>query len=262
MPGLESILTHVPGFALVLARLTGLFLFSPILASASVPRRVKTLLALALAMTVYPTIDHAFFAGATLRLFDLAPMLAMELLIGASIGVLMLTPLWGVQLAGTLMGQQMGLSLAPIYNPAADIEGDSLGQLLFMMALAVFISAGGVELMWDGVVHSFAAVPAGGFRADGALLHTVAGLLDSGFHLALRVSMPVMAIVLVESVAVGFVSKTLPTLNLMSFGFPLRIMLGMAALTAALAGISGALGDEVRATLGIVSGWATSLGNP
>lgn len=259
MPNIEPILAHIPGFLVVLARLTGLFVFSPIIASLMIPRRVKALLSLGLALSVYPTVDHAMFAGLEPSLFALAPLMAMELLVGVAVGVLMLTPLWGVQLAGTMMGQQMGLSLAPIFNPATDIEGDSLGQLLFVLALSVFIGMGGVEALWDCVVSSYALVGPGAFRADAGLLETFTGLMSAGFHLAMRVSMPVMAIVLVETVAVGFITKSLPTLNFMSVGFPIRIVLGLVALTAALAGVHTAVKGDVRATIGIVGDWAQSL---
>jgi flagellar biosynthetic protein FliR len=260
VPSLEPILPHVPGFLVVLARLTGLFVFSPIIASAMIPKRIKALLALGLALSVYPTIDQSAFANLEPNLFALAPLMAMELLIGVAVGVLMLTPLWGVQLAGTFMGQQMGLSLAPIFNPATDIESDSLGQLLFVMALSVFIMMGGVEAMWDCVVRSYALVGPGAFRADQRLLETFVGLLSAGFHLAMRVSMPVMAIVLVETVAVGFITKSLPTLNFMSVGFPIRIVLGLLALTAGLAGIHTAVRGDVRATIDIIGEWVDELG--
>jgi len=257
--GIQSILPHVPAFGLVLARLTGLFVFSPILGSVSVPRRFKALLTLVLALAVYPTIDHSKTVGVSMGLFSLGPMLITEALIGATIGVLMLTPMWAVQLAGTLMGQQMGLSLAPVFNPATDFESDELGQLLFMMALAVFVAAGGIESLWEGLVRSFATVAPGSFRVDHTLLETATGLVSSGFHLGMRVAMPVMAIVLVESIAVGFISKSLPQLNPMSFGFPVRILLGLVTLTASLAGVMVALGYDVRSTIQIVSDWVSGV---
>lgn len=260
MPDLQSILSLVPAFAVVLARLTGLFLFSPLLSSTMMPRRFKAMLVLVLAFCVFPIVGADRWDPIPLEFTVLGPMIAMELLIGVAIGIIMLTPLWGVQLAGTFMGQQMGLSLAPIYNPATDIEGDTLGQLLFLMALSLFIVLGGVEAMWDGVVRSFALVAPGAFRADDTLLRTLAAMLASGFHLAMRVSMPVMAIVLVETVAVGFITKTLPTLNIMSFGFPVRILLGFAVLAAAMAGVHGAIAADTSGTMEALQGWIDTLG--
>lgn len=262
MPNLEPIFPHIPGFLTVLARLTGLFLFSPVLASAMIPKRVKALLALGLALSVYPTVDHAAFQDIPPTLFALAPLMAMELLIGVAVGILMLTPLWGVQLAGVIMGQQMGLSLAPIFNPATDIESDSLGQLLFVLALAVFVTFGGVDAMWDCIVRSFALVGPGAFRADDTLIETLVAMLAAGFHLAMRVSMPVMAIIFVETIAIGFITKSLPTLNFMSVGFPMRILMGVLILASAMAGIHGAIQADAGATIDIVSGWIDSLSAP
>lgn len=261
MVDLTAILPHVTGFAVVMARLSGLFLFSPVLSSAVVPRRAKAMLALLMTLCIYPTIDHSATLDVPLSVVTLGPLMAMEILIGAAIGVLMLTPLWAVQLAGTFMGQQMGLSLAPILNPATDIEGDTLGQLLFMMALAIFVTLGGIEAMWEGLILSFKSVPAGAFRIDDRLLETLSGMIAGGFHLAMRVSMPVLAIVLAESVAVGFITKTLPSLNFMSFGFPVRIVLALAVLAASLAGVHTALNADIRSTIRIVGQWASDPAN-
>ena len=244
---IEPILQHIAPFSVVLTRLAGLFMFSPVLSSAQIPRQVKALLVLGMALVVYPTLDPGIFAGVgRLQLLSLAPMLATELLIGVVVGIIALTPLWAVQLAGVLMGQQMGLSLAQVYNPAADIEGDSIGQVLFLLALAIFLSLGGIEAMFDSVVHSFAAIPPGGFRPTAGVANLIATLCDSGLQLAMRVSMPVMAIVMVESVSVGFVSKSLPSLNIMSFGFPVRILLGISVLVCGLAGVKQAMNVDIE----------------
>ncbi len=261
MIALEPILSHVPAFLVVLARFTGLFIFAPVLASSMIPRRVKIALTLTMAMCVYPTLNHAAFGPIPLSLSALGPMMAMELTLGAALGVMMLTPLWAVQLAGTFMGQQMGLSLAPILNPATDIESDSLGQLLFILALAVFVVLGGVEALWACAAESFTLVGPGQLRVDRTLVITLAGLVEAGFHLAMRVSMPVMAIVLVETVAVGFITKTIPALNFMSVGFPIRMLLGIVVTAASMTGIHAAIHADTGATIAIVQDWVRSLGS-
>ncbi|MFM9958293.1 MAG: flagellar biosynthetic protein FliR [Phycisphaerales bacterium] len=260
MTSLEPILAHVPAFLVVLARFTGLFIFSPVLASAMIPRRVKIILTLSLAFCVYPTIDHAAFGPIPLSITALGPIMAMELALGAAMGIMMLTPLWAVQLAGTLMGQQMGLALAPLYNPATDIDSDSVGQLLFILALAIFIVLGGIEALFAGLAGSFMLLGPGQLRVDDTLVTTLAGLVGSAFHLAMRVSMPVLAIVLVETVAVGFITKTIPALNFMSVGFPLRMMLGILIMAASMAGIHAAIHADTRATIDLVQDWVQSLG--
>lgn len=258
MPIHESILLHAVPFALVLARLSGLFVLAPILSSSMIPHRTKILLVAMFTLMLYPTVDAGALLGAQLELWTLVPLMATELLIGASVGALASIPFACVQLAGKMMGQQMGLALSDILNPAIDIEGDNISQMLFVVALAVFVSLGGFEIMFNAIAGTFASVALGGFTLTKAPLEPLIGILSSGFEMAIRISMPVIAIIFLENIAVGFISKTVPTLNIMSFGFPVRIIAGVFVLIAAIGAMHGVLADEFASVLVIIEDWAAS----
>lgn len=256
----DAILPHLVPWVLVMSRLGGLFLLAPIFSSPAIPRQVRLYLLLALTAVVYPLIDPGPLIGQGIDLYTLAPAIAGEVMIGASLGLFSLMPLIGVQFGGLLMGQQMGLAIAQILNPATDIEGDNLGQTLFMMTLTGFVMVGGLELLIGGVVHSFAQVPIGAVTARMAPAEVVAGLLMSGFELAVRVALPVLVIIFLENVAVGFIMKTVPSLNILNFGFPLRIILGLFVLTASLGFIASAIDQEMNHTVDIILAWVAGLG--
>jgi flagellar biosynthetic protein FliR len=257
---IDQLASHLPGFALVIARLSGLFIFTPLLSSPMLPRRLRATLMLAFALAVYPTVSLAAPAPHRLDLDDLAPMMAGELLIGLAIGVLASIPLFVAQLAGVIGGQQMGLGLASVYNPAADFEGDTLGQTLFFAAMASYLVAGGLELVFAALLGTFITVPFGGVGPQDAPLDLLVGIVASGFALALRLSMPVLLILMLESVAVGFIMKTVPSLNIMNVGFPLRILLGVFMVIASLVITMEVLMREIGADLDRVRAWAGGLG--
>ena len=246
----EILLQHVTPFVLVLARLGGLFLLSPILSSAAVPRQVRFMLLLGLTAVVYPTIPVQLHATVSLDLYDLGPIIVRESLIGIVLGLLALLPFAAVQLAGLIMGQQVGLAFAQIVNPAADIEGDAMGQFLFHLAMAAFLILGGLEALVDATVRSFTLIPLGGFGPRQLPVEELASLFTAGLNLAYRISMPVLAIIFIENIVLGFITKTLPQLNVMSFGFPVRIMLGVGVLIASMGFVAGVITDDVEATIG------------
>lgn len=260
MPPIDALISHLPGFVLVLTRLTGLFIFAPLLSSPTIPRQVRVLLAASFAVAVYPAVAGGMGLPARLDLYDLVPLMAGELLIGLSIGVLASIPLFTAQLAGVVMGQQMGLGLASVYNPAVDFEGDTLGQVLFFVALASYLIAGGLEIVFGTLIATFGSVPIGGFTAGQAPLDVLLGITTSGFALALRVAMPVMVILLLESVALGFIMKTVPSINIMNVGFPIRILLGLFMVVSALVVTLEVLMAEIGADLEHLRQWAASLG--
>lgn len=258
---MNVLLPHVAPALLVAVRIGGLMIYGPVFGSSVVPVRVKVLLTFVIAVAVYPVLAATVLpaAGAVeLALWSLAPLVAAELLVGLTIGFLASLPLMAVQTGGLVMGQQMGLGFASFYNPAIDDEADVVGQMLFLMALAGFLVIGGHEAMLVAVLRSFEHVPAGVFVADTDLLGLVAGLLGSAFELALRIAAPLLALIFLESAAMGLVAKTVPQLNILSLGFPVRILAGMLIIMLALNVIDEVVMEEVEMVLDVILEWVES----
>lgn len=256
----DQLLPHLPVFLAVVSRIAGLLFFAPILGSPMIPARVKALLAIALGAATYATIDLHREVPLELTLASLGPAMFSEALIGLAIGLIASLPLVCMEMGGLLMGQQMGLGLAGFYNPAVDSDADIVGQFLFYMALGLFLAAGGVEMMVRAVAVSFARVPIGAFVAGDAPLELFTGLLLSGTELAMRVAAPVFAILFVETAASALIAKTAPQLNVLSLGFPIRIMLALAAMYASLGAVHWAASYAVGDTMEALGAWVQGLG--
>lgn len=254
-----SFTSHAIGFLLVLSRLGGLFVFAPILASTTVPLRARAMFAIMLAAAMYPTVSLTAAPSGDLDIASLLPIVLSEALVGLSIGLLAAIPIFSVQLAGMVMGQQMGLSLAGVYNPAIESESDTLGEILLYMAMGVFVILGGLEALFLAVARSFERVPMGGFGIARVPLDHLTGLVSAGFELALRVAAPLLCIILLETIATAFIMKTIPQLNIMSIGFALKILLGFLAIVAALAAVHQVIGDHVSGAIRFISHWAQTL---
>jgi len=119
-----------------------------------------------------------------------------------------------------------------------------------MVALALFLLMDGHQAMFAALIESYRSVPLGGYRPDGTLLSLVVGLLRSMFELGLRVAAPVLCLIFLETVAMGFVARTVPQLNILSLGFPLRIMAGFSMLIGMVAAMFTSLGDAMGQMLG------------
>ena len=253
MDDYDSILRHLSPAMLVIVRIGGLMIFGPVFGSPMVLARVKVLLAIVLGLSVYPLLSAEHLRGAgvevDLALWTLAPVVATELMIGLVIGYMASIPLVAVQTGGLVMGQQMGLGFARFFNPAINDEADILGQLLFFLALAGFLVIGGHEAMILAILHSFDRIPLGGFGVDMDLLGLITGMLVSAYELALRVAAPVLALIFLQSVAMGFMAKTVPQLNVLSLGFLIRILVGFSIVMLGLVVIQDVVMDEVVTVL-------------
>lgn len=259
MAGFESLLPHAAPFVAVVSRFAGLFIFAPVLGSPAIPRRVKALLAIAMAASVYPMLPAHSLPDGELTLAALAPIAVAETLIGFCIGLIASIPIVSVQLGGLLMGQQMGLGFAALYNPATETEGDVVGQVLLYAALGAFLAMDGLEAMHLALVSTFERVPLGGFDFAEAPVELIGGLIAGGFELALRVAAPVLCLIMAETIVLGFLMKTVPQLNVMSLGFPVKVLVGLGGLVAAFTGIEAAMRADVSGMIDMMLDWSAGL---
>lgn len=261
MSELETFYEHIPPALLVIFRLGGLMIFGPVFGSAVIPVRVKVMFSILAGLAVYPLLTAEHFAGLDIEMniWSLAPVVAMELMFGMVIGYAASLPLLGAQTGGLVMGQQMGLGFAMFYNPSVDDEADIVGQLLFFMGLAGFLLVGGHEAMVLAVLHSFEHVPPGGFFVDHSIVTLLTGLLLAAFELALRVAAPLLAIIFVQSIAMGYISKTVPQLNILSLGFPMRILVGFFIVCVGIVIINEVLMESLDHAVTLMFTWIESL---
>jgi len=261
MTPLNAMLEQLPAIVLVCFRVSGIMIYGPIFGSPVVPGKIKLFLALTLGFVAYPVLlSKGFVETPPLELFALAPLVITELMIGLVLGFAASLPIIGFQTGGLIMGQQMGLGFATFFNPAVDDEMDVVGQMLFFLAVATFLVIGGHEALILALLNSFERVPIGAFSLDLNIVPLLTGMLLSAFELALRIAAPLLAIIFLESVAMGFVAKTVPQLNILSLGFPLRILVGMAIVALGLVILHEVLLQAIDESLLSLDSWLHELG--
>lgn len=252
---IEALSQHLVPAAMVVARVSGLAIQGPVLSSPAIPMKIKALLVVALGLAVYPTAAPGVAYAADEPMAALVPLLVTELAIGAFIGFMASMPLLAAQFGGLSMGQQIGLGFARFYNPAVGDESDALEQMLFFLALSVFIALGGIESMFSALVASFGSLPAGAVPAmftgdsDISPAGVFTGALSASFEIGLRIAAPMLAIVCLETVVMGYLSRSVPQLNILSIGFPVRIIAGLIVIIASLAAINEVIADGTVGTL-------------
>ncbi|HVA46262.1 MAG TPA: flagellar biosynthetic protein FliR [Pirellulales bacterium] len=242
---------HLFVFLLVLVRTSGLVLAGPPFGSSEIPTQIRVFLAIALAMLLFPgQIDTPLTPPTTLA--GSIPLVGAELFIGFLLGSGVLLLFSGVQLAGQIVGQMSGMTLADVYNPGFDADVPLLSQLLYMVALAVFLLCGGHRMAMTGFLDTFAALPPGSASMATSLGDMVVTLLVQSFSLGVRVAAPATAALMLASLVLGIISRTLPQLNVMALGFGLNALVTLSILSASLAGLAWLLQDEIEPALNTV----------
>lgn len=258
MPTLEPILPHVVPLMLVVARVTGIFVLTPLLGSSSVPTVYRAMLAFMFSIAIYSSIGDPV-AIPRLDLATLVPLLFIELMIGVIIGLIAAMPIYAMQMGGYIMGYQVGLSLAESFNPELNTNGSVIGQILFFLGVFLFIGVGGLDVTFLVLADSLKTAPIGAFGVPDVPLGAFVDVFSSGFELAIRISTPIMAAVSMSQVAMGLVMKTMPQINIMSVGFGIQIVVGLLVLSLMLHIVGEVASNEIDFALDTVTAWVHAL---
>jgi flagellar biosynthetic protein FliR len=235
---LESAIQSVPLVVLAFFRMAGMMLSAPLFGSARIPRRVKIMFALALTAGIAPTLPALKHLPATS--WELAAGIGGELLFGLAIGSALSLAFVAVNWAGDIIGQQMGLGLGQVFDPTMGQAGSVVGDLYFFLTLVIFLLIRGHHAFLTGVRSTFDSLPLLSVGMSQGLMELIVGLLQSATILAMQLAAPVLVTMIVVDVVLGFLSKTVPQINVMSAGLPLRALVGIAVLMLGLV-----MGSEV-----------------
>jgi flagellar biosynthetic protein FliR len=219
-------------FLLVLARVSGLVMTAPLLMSAEIPLQVRALLTVTLALLLTPSQLGAPLAYPS-NLVALALLIVGELALGMILGLGVMIVLSGVQVTGQIISQLSGMSLADVFNPGFDSEVPLLSHLMYLVTLSAFLLIGGHRQLIGALVHTFQTVPLGNAKLPPGLGDMLATLLGESFSLGIRAAAPVMVALLLATILLGLISRTIPQINVLVVGFGINsfITLGLTAVS-------------------------------
>lgn len=234
-------------FTLVLSRVAALIMTAPIYATNDVPFRVRILLAVALAMLVAPLQWHTAIATPG-GLAQYGILLGGEALIGACLGLGILILVHAMTLAGELITQVSGMSLAEVFDPALGENVPLFSRLLFLLTIAVFLCIGGHRMLMAGLLDTFHAIPPGsaGMVAPESLCTVFVTLVGQTFALGVRAAAPAVTALLLAILILGLVGRTVPQLNILSLGLGMNTLLAFAATGLSLGAAIWAFRDQIQ----------------
>lgn len=235
----------LPRFALVLARMAGLVLAVPVFSSGQIPRVYMAGLVVMLSLMIFPAVSTVL--PDQLSLGQVVTGMAGEFLIGELIGFAAGAAFFAAQIAGQIVSHQAGLSLGQVVNPLFDEETTVIDQLWFFTVMVIFFALRGHVAVVEVVLGSFRQVPPLCLLEGVDLGAFVLSVINTMFATALRLAGPAILALLLTSLVMGFLTKTMPQLNIFSVGFSLKIAVAFIVVAVTLdqgeGVVAGALGD-------------------
>ena len=213
-------------------RILGLIIAAPLFGNQVVAVRLRVGLALLITVVIAPALPP---------LPDIAPdsatgmgLFVQQLLIGLVMGFAVRLIFTAVEMAGELIGLQMGLGFAVFFDPQHSAQVPVIGQFLGLIATLFFLAVNGHLLMLSVLADSFRLMPIAATTIDPAFWRDAAGWGSRILYVSLLLSLPVIAALLVTNLALGVLTRAAPQLNIFAFGFPVTLAVGFGALLLSL----------------------------
>lgn len=244
-------------FVLVVARLSGLLLASPVFGHGLVPARVRAGLVGVLALVLAPVVPAPALDPAA-PAWTLAGLVAVEGAIGVCLGLVAQLVFAGVQLGGQMAGIQIGFGIANVIDPSAPAGATVMAQWQQLAALLAFLALDVHHVLLRAVLESFQVAPIASLVPSGDVLRGVVAHGASVFAIGVRIAAPVLVVLLLVNGALAVLARTIPQLNVFAVGFPVNVGVGLVVIGASLpftlrflagrfVALEGALGELVGA---------------
>jgi flagellar biosynthesis protein FliR len=238
LPALD-IFVVLPSFALVLFRVSGLMMTAPLYASPIIPLRIRAALTFVLTLVTFPLLQNQLPVVPTLS--NVVSGAFGELMIGAAIGLALTVMLLAGEVAGTLVGQQAGLSLGEVSNPLQDQQASVLGQIYTTVLTLVFLIAGGHRAIIAALIDTFEIIPVMTMRDTESIVVLLAETLTAAFIAGIRIAGPAMIALFLAAISLAVLSRAMPQLNILSIGFTVNVILALGVAWLALSFCEGVL---------------------
>jgi flagellar biosynthesis protein FliR len=237
-------ITAPAGFILVLARVSPLFAVAPMFSSKQIPARVRTIVAVALAIGLLPLALHGQHVPQDA--LTIAALALKELLVGLGFALSLGVLFAAINSAGALLDVLIGFSFGSLIDPLTGNQSAVLAQVYSLIAIAIFVVINGDAWVVQGLARTYDLVPLMGAPDFASIAEGVTSVFTTIFTSALEVCAPVLIAVVVTDVAFGVVSRVVPQLNVFAVGFPAKVVVGLLLVTATLPFVAGWIGNELQ----------------
>jgi flagellar biosynthetic protein FliR len=214
----EIFAKYLPNFLFILLRTSIVMSFLPIFSSKNLPLQFKVGFVVVISLVLSTVVE----VNASLQ--DLPFFVVHEILFGIVFGMAARAVFMAVEMAGQIMSNVMGLSIATAFNPEMG-QSTEVARFFGLVTVLVFLTVDGHHDLIYAFVKSYEILQPGSIQADGLIQRAIAGGSNL-FIMALKISAPVLIIMFILNMVLGFIYKAAPQMNIFFIGYPVFIFVG------------------------------------
>ncbi len=218
---------------LIFLRIVSAMVVSPIFSNKAFPVLPKIFISFIIAYIVFLSIDttQVKFDISVWSLFFFG---FKEILTGLIIGFMMNFVFYGISFAGHIIGFDMGLTIADVFNPMEETNNNVIGEVIYISALLIFFLINGHHYVIRGLAFSFSVVQLGKFSMNASVYELLIKYSASIFIIAVKVASPILVSFFLVSLAEAVAARVMPQVQIFFVTQPLKIGIGLLLIIAAV----------------------------
>ena len=225
-------------FMLVFARIGAMVMLLPGFGEVNIPTRIKLSIALLLTLIILPLHRSAY----QVDMSSLAPLLVMmlhEIVIGIVLGATARVTLSALQVAGSVIAQQLGLGFVTAIDPTQGQQGLLIGNFLTILGLTLLFATDSHHLVIAALNESYRIFSPGEIFPSGDVASLATRAFATAFKIGLQLSAPFLVFGLVFNIGLGVLARLMPQMQVYFVGVPLSILVGFIILALVISAIMG-----------------------
>jgi flagellar biosynthetic protein FliR len=235
-------------FMLVFARIGMMVMLLPGLGELSVPPRVRLTVALVLTAILMPLHRNAY----QIDLRAMGPVLLMlgqEILIGAVLGLTARLAISALQVAGSVVAQQLGLGFVTAVDPTQGQQGMIVGNFLTILGITLVFATDMHHLVIAALNDSYTLFKPGDTMAMGDVAALFTRTSATAFRIGVQLAAPFLVFGLLFNLGLGVLSRLMPQMQVFFVGMPLSILVGFLILLLVVGAMMGTFLDHLQGVL-------------
>lgn len=213
-------------------RVLAMFSVAPVFSLKSIPQRAKIGLAFFVALAAQASLGNQ--PQISMNSPQALGAVVQQVGVGMSIGFAVRLVFASVELAGELVGLQMGLNFASFFNPGSNSQISAVARFMAHMSMLLFVVMNGHLIVLMAVVKSFDSFPVDGNFFEVLAQVKLYTLGTQLFASALWMALPMVAMLLFVNLTMGVISRVAPQMNIYAIGFPVTLSMGLVGVTVTL----------------------------
>lgn len=211
---------------LVFARVSGIFLLTPIFGSKNIPKMTKIGLAGFMTYIAIPLVSVSETMN-IINIYQLLYFILMEFFIGLVFGFVSLLILTSINVAGVIIDRNIGFAMVNVINPQDETNIPITANVFTVVAMLVFIINDFHHILIKAVLYSFNVIPIGYETVNLLLIDKVIEILRTSFILGFKMAAPIVITILATNILLGVLARAMPQMNVFIVGMPLKIFIGL-----------------------------------